>query len=405
MFYPIQEDLLRRYLSDSSFMDGMLEIAATIAGGGHPLVPSEYSAPAFTDLIEKVAASKIAVKDLDGVRIAIVLSMWNEASRLPMRGEKHPIGENCLVSKLEALDWLFRGVNVDWHLFAVDDGCPVGSGDIAWHIAQSSGWSDKVTVLKLAEGFPYEFAPLNGIQSAVESVKGGAIALGGLTAVQKGYDYIAFTDCDNSVHLGQIGNLISPAIATKADLVCGERVSGKSVFFWHPDRSSENKSTYIIYHIRKLLMNRKLAISDISSPFKLFRAEYFQSVFKRLSVLDFLFDLDIALTVTGDGIAPVEIPYTCIDSFQGSTWHFHGDAKIEYQRLQSALRLARKYNMDIDPRLENIIQCKIKSPEDVHLIMTSPPPPAMNCDEGLLGKPSTMPIEQVEEWLEGLLGR
>jgi len=69
-------------------------------------------------------------------KVAVVFAMWGEQNRLLPKSENNPNGEDSLVAKLEQLDWAARESTIDWHLYAVDDGCPVRDS-IQWSGGQT----------------------------------------------------------------------------------------------------------------------------------------------------------------------------------------------------------------------------------------------------------------------------
>ena len=71
-------------------------------------------------------------------KVAVVFAMWGEQNRLLPNSPDNPNGEDSLVAKLEQLDWAAKDSKIDWHLYAVDDGCPHGSGEIAKRVASST---------------------------------------------------------------------------------------------------------------------------------------------------------------------------------------------------------------------------------------------------------------------------
>jgi hypothetical protein len=97
-------------------------------------------------------------------------------------------GEDSLRTKLSQLDWTTPGTGVDWHLYAVDDGDPMHSGDIARDMIRDHPLEHRVTVLHLADA---------------------------LRAISDGVDAVIYTDADNSVHLGQIGLLLGLKVSVR----------------------------------------------------------------------------------------------------------------------------------------------------------------------------------------------
>ena len=80
-------------------------------------------------------------------RVAVVFAMWGEQRRLRPRDGDNPTGEDSLHVKLDQLDWLFDGTDVDWMLIPVDDGDPDDSATVAAGRAALHGSGERVTVL------------------------------------------------------------------------------------------------------------------------------------------------------------------------------------------------------------------------------------------------------------------
>ena len=139
-------------------------------------------------LAKQLAASRREALAIESpLRVAMVFAMWREAKRLQPQSADNPNGEDCLRHKLASLEWLFRDTKVDWHLYAVDDDCPEGSGQIARAVADASRCSKRVTVRHLRDGYPYASPPLSALMSPADSSKGGAVVLGLSSAIADGY--------------------------------------------------------------------------------------------------------------------------------------------------------------------------------------------------------------------------
>lgn len=334
------------------------------------------------------------------VRVAIVFAMWKEVKRLLPKSGDNPLGEDCLVRKFDWLDWLFAGTQVEWHLYAVDDDCPEQSAEVAARIARNSGYADHLTVLKLSDGFPYRTPPLSGLTSLDDSVKGGAIALGVIAAADDGYDYIGFTDCDNSIHVAQFGLCLGIAIRERAVVVSGERLSEEGFIFWHDERPTAHSHELLVSHMRQMLIPEPMTISDLSSALKLFEAGYFRSVVERLTVLNFSFDEDLALIVTHDGVPVFEPPYVFLDSFEESTWHGHGNHKIQHQRLIGVLAAARANGVAFDADLADVIETHLPTHHELAALLEAGAPPQMlGAVEDQLGKSQTMSAQEIRDWV------
>ncbi len=83
------------------------------------------------------------------LKIAIVFAMWGEHNRLHPRSDTNPNGEDALQVKLDQLSWLFDRSQIDWTLYAVDDGCPHKSGEIAIAAKVFGKYTRKMSQIKV----------------------------------------------------------------------------------------------------------------------------------------------------------------------------------------------------------------------------------------------------------------
>ena len=81
------------------------------------------------------------------LNIGVVFAMWGEQNRLISKSDTNPNGEDALRTKITQLDWITSDTPIDWTIYAVDDGCPHGSGKIAREISKTHPLGKKVKVL------------------------------------------------------------------------------------------------------------------------------------------------------------------------------------------------------------------------------------------------------------------
>jgi len=91
----------------------------------------------FKIAVKLVESKKFLLGNKQPVKIGVVFAMWGEQHRLYPKNQSNPHGEDLLRVKLEQLDWAAQNSAIDWTLYAVDDGCPYNSGQIAAEIAHS----------------------------------------------------------------------------------------------------------------------------------------------------------------------------------------------------------------------------------------------------------------------------
>lgn len=276
-------DLICSDFSDSNVTARIFAIADNILARGDQV---EIGGTAEYELASRLAESRRKVLTINvPLKIGISFAMWREVPRLLPRSASNPSGENCLQVKIEALEWLFAGTPVEWRLFAVDDGCP----DDSYATALGQASSSKVTVLRLADLLPAKQAPLSRLNSAHDSVKGGAIMAGTLRALEDGCTHIGYTDCDNSVHLGQLGLLLHPLLTEGKLAALGDRNASDSFVIRHQKRGQFK----ILRHMMLMLGAGKVPFADVPSPFKLFEARFFASILPKLQIFDFSFEYDV----------------------------------------------------------------------------------------------------------------
>ncbi|MGI9598637.1 MAG: hypothetical protein ACR2QK_20905 [Acidimicrobiales bacterium] len=219
--------------------------------------------------------------------LSIVWAMYGETARIRPADEDNPHGEDFLRAKIDQVRWLVDGLDVGWHLVAVDDGCPdsPSSAEVARLIIGDTGLggrppgdpppsdrapgdrpgegvTERVTVLELSQvvGRPTspEGVDLTGLsdgfrrlRSPSQSRKGGSVLYGLWHALSLAGErgerssgrptdpgsaaarphrrrgdrrHVAlYTDADLSANLAQTGLLAAPIIEDRASAVVGQR--------------------------------------------------------------------------------------------------------------------------------------------------------------------------------------
>ena len=392
---------MNEYLREESARRSILAEASRRLQNPIQQVPGD-SFPNY--LIQKLVESRKYVLSIEQpLQVGVVFAMWRESRRLGKNSQNNPLGEDCLVAKIEALNWLCAGSKVDWHLYGIDDGCDEGSLEAALERIDRHECEQKVTLRKLADDFPYSTAPLSRLTAVELSQKGGSILRGFELALADDHDFIVYTDCDNSVHLGQLGLLLEPALEQDKAAVFGDRFDDASFYFWHPDRTSDAPGLKIISHIRRGLFEGGLLTKDVPSPFKLFSAGLLRQVLPRLSLFDFHFDFDVIMAVKSLGAPTSNVSYAFVDSFEESTWPLLGQHKIWFDRLKGVILAARRNGIKLDEDLADIIDRFINSHGDIGIILTNPVPPQLlgRPDEDL-GKLEIMPANEVAAFLTSI---
>ncbi|HEX6386725.1 MAG TPA: glycosyltransferase, partial [Anaerolineae bacterium] len=269
---PVDQESLYTLTSQLLEMpDLSLDELKSIARAGN--TPLEFKIAA-----KLVESKRFLLTNEQPLKIGVAFAMWGEQNRLYPKSGSNPNGEDSLRVKLQQLDWAMRDSKIDWTLYAVDDGCPHGSGKIAAEIAASHLLGERVKVLYLAEVVPTDHGPLANLKSADDSRKGGAIVLGCLTAINDGVDAVIYTDSDNSVHLGQIGLLLRPFLENGLHVVLGNRKDPDAVLVKQEARWGIGIK--LLRHMQRMVGQAIFSrdILDTQAAFKLYERNILQRI-------------------------------------------------------------------------------------------------------------------------------
>lgn len=305
------------------------------------LFKAAQAAPLLVHLAAKLAYSKSLVAKLrDPARLSVIFAMYKEHNRI-LAPEVHPHGEDFLRRKAAQLEWLFEGnEHLDWRIFAVDDGCPEGSGQIAQQILQHSGPELRAEVLFLEEAIRREESVTRPLRQTSDSQKGGSIQLGMWHAAQRNdpNHVILFTDADLSTHLGQAGLLMYPILAAGADAAIGSRREPTSVAIKKGKRNVRGK---LFIYLWKRLLPELDRVVDTQCGFKAFRADVARTIVADTLEKKFAFDIELLLrTELARPGSIVKVPIAWIDSEAASTTT---DLEPYLPMLQSIVGFYRHY--------------------------------------------------------------
>lgn len=343
----------------------------------------------------------IRTHDVD-VDLGVVFAMWGEHNRLLPASASNPNGENALATKLEQLDWATRiNPGIRWRLYAVDDGCPHGSGRIAAEIAVAHPLGNRVQVLSLAEALPAETGPLRNLASANDSRKAGAIILGAMHAIEAGADAVIYTDADNSVHLGQLGLLLEPYIERDRRVVLGNRKHPDSVLV--KDAARWGVGIAVLRHMQRMagaaIFSR--GILDTQAAFKLYESRLLADIIEDPTVYDFSFDTDWILAALARGVEIEQVPFAFIDSFEESASITQGPMTTWETLLFGLARAVRRHGFAEGSAAEMIavIEEEIHDYRDLEAIIDRLPPELAGANEGDYGDPNLMSPGALRNWL------
>ncbi|NND80150.1 MAG: glycosyltransferase [Maribacter sp.] len=334
------------------------------------------------------------------MNIGVVSAMWGEQNRLQKKSESNPNGEDLLNVKVAQLHWLFKGSGIEWKLYAVDDGCPHGSGAMAETIRKESEYADQIEVLFLENALPADRSPLQNLASADDSRKGGAILLGCDKALRDGMDAVIYTDADNSVHLSQIGLLLRPHLEDGYKVVLGNRKDPNAVLV-----KQENRWGIGIKALRH--MQRMIGVSifsrgirDSQAAFKLYHKDILFEILKQPSVYDFSFDSDWIACVIAMEEEFAKVPFAFIDSFAESASIVQGPMTTWETLLKGLVKAVRARKIPHNEEMAKIVMEEIDSHHDLDLLINDLPEELVTAEDKDLGNPAVMSPKAMGKWIE-----
>ena len=376
-----------------------------------PLMPGELGeatrksgAPLEFRMAAMLYRSRMQMLSLaEPVHIAVVFAMWGEQNRLHPRSEANPFGEDALRRKIEQLNWVCAGTPARWSLYAVDDGCPHGSGDIAKEIISTYKPSTPVHVLHLEQYLPTETGPLRELSSTEDSRKAGAIIAGSMHAIDDGVDAVIYTDADSSVHLGQIGMLVEPFVNDGTRVVLGNRK--------HPDSVLVKDSARWGIGIKNLRHMQRMAghaifsrnIADTQAAFKLYDAALLKRIIASPTVFDFSFDTDWIAAFLSMGEDFAQTPFAFVDSAAESATAKQIPMTTWETLLHGLVRALRHYDLLNTPSsrdMADVIDEEISDYRDLELIIDHLPNELKEAGEADYGDPEVMSPAAMRQWIQ-----
>ena len=354
----------------------------------------------------KILQSKKYVNQFtEPINIAVVFAMWGEQNRLLPKSTSNPNGEDLLNVKIEQLNKLFENSPVSWHLYAVDDGCPHGSGKIAQQILESHPDKNKVSVLFLENEVPVKKGPLQNLATADDSRKGGAIILGCQKALVAGADVVIYTDADNSVHLGQLGLLLQKHINEGFNVVLGNRKDKKSVLVKQENRWGIGIK--VLRHMQRMVGHSIFSrgILDSQAAFKLYHKNILAKIIEKPSVYDFSFDSDWIACVIAENEPFAKVPFAFIDSFTESASIVQGPMTTWETLLKGLVKAIRLRGLSYNKEMAVVMDRQIITSEDLDLIIDKLPKQLENVTDSDLGNPDIMSPKEIEDWIIELKNR
>ena len=396
-------------IASTSDQDRLLELADEM------LENSEISVEALSELAKKddtplefriavmLCKSRMNLKSIaKPVHIAVVFAMWGEQNRLKPQSESNPNGEDALCAKIKQLEWACADTKVAWSVYAVDDGCPYGSGKIAEEIAAESPKNEHIHVAYLKDAIPTDAGPLRNLESVNDSKKGGAVIYGSMLAIENNADAVIYTDADNSVHLGQIGLLLKPYMENEKKVVLGNRKHPESVLV--KDAARWGIGIKNLRHMQRMVGHAIFSknIADTQAAFKLYDCQLLKEIIKNPTVFDYSFDTDWIAAFISKDIAFAQIPFAFIDSAAESatakqvpmtTWETLLKGLTSSMKAYDLLQTAPSREM------AKVIEEEVEDYKDLEKIIDHLPKELKNAGEKDFGNPEVMSPEAMRDWI------
>lgn len=396
-----------RFLSSWSYRANAFRVADMLVTGNirdrKSILEIAGNDEILAELADFLARSRRFVLTITSeLRIAVVFAVWKEVRRLQPHSPENPTGEDALRAKVAELEWLFRDTPVKWSIYIVDDECPEGSLDIAQSIVEGGGWKN-VFLLRLRDALPSSELPLSKLDNASSSTKGGAIIHGLNRAAHDGHDYVMYTDCDNSNNLGQIGLFLHELQGSGKKAIIGDRRATR-ISEWHETRESESYANYILKRVHELL-DFDLLLGDVTCPFKMFEREYLRALLQELDVFDFCVDFDIVGYLKTSRVPVAIVPIVSVDSDLETTWIPLTNVTVWWQKLRGFVYVIEKYNLSHNESAARLVREKLWTQENIQKVLETADRGVTSHGRFLTPEDQlTMSLEDVEEWIQFVLG-
>ncbi len=362
----------------------------------------EFSAPLEFQLAIKLVESRRQVLAINKpTNIGVVFAMWGEHNRLNPKSSENPNGEDSLRMKVAQLQWVTKNSQVSWQLYAVDDGCPHGSANIAQNIAEQYvvEVSKNIHVFSLSDELPAASGPLQHLASADDSRKGGAIILGCQKALEHGCEAVIYTDADNSVHLGQIGLLLNQYVQSGHQVVLGNRKHPDSILVKQEERWGVGIKT--LRHMQRMIGVQIFdqGIKDTQAAFKLYGKDVLVRILAAPSVYDFSFDTDWIYAAMQLKQPIATVPFAFIDSAAESASIVQGPMTTWYVLIDGLVKAAKAREAQYSEAMAAVFTHEVQSHKDLELIIDILPPELASASDKELGDPKVMSPEAVRNWI------
>jgi glycosyltransferase involved in cell wall biosynthesis len=385
-------------LTDRLLADPAVKSADLQAAARQPAAPLEFQMAA-----KLYQSRRFLQRNSRPLRVGVVFAMWGEQNRLRPKSAANPHGEDSLRTKIDQLAWATAETAITWTIYAVDDGCPHGSGTLAQEIAADHAPQHAVQVLFLAHHLPAAEGPLRNLPSADHSRKAGAIILGCQQALADGADVVIYTDADNSVHLGQIGLLLQPFLDQGYRVVLGNRKHPDAVLV--KDAARWGIGIKNLRHMQRMIGEAIFSrnILDTQAAFKLYQRDLLQAIIADPTVFDFSFDTDWIAAFIARDEPFAQVPFAFLDSAAESATAKQQPMTTWETLLLGLLKALRRYELLRTPasrEMAAVIDAEIADYRDLELIINHLPPELEEAGEADYGNPEILSARAFQAWVQ-----
>merc|ERR1719487_1922254 len=317
-------------LADAFYKDLSLEQLTELEAKTSEKIEETWKHSTLFHIALKDAISKKYMDSIPPVHCTILFAMYKEMNRMMPKGPdvpkvSHPNGEDFIRKKHQQMSWLFENrKDCSWTLMGADDGCPMGSTELALGIAKDMGY-DNVSVVKLKDAVKagdcpvLDFDKLKSEAWSEEdalvkaSQKGGAIIYALHEAQKEGAKnpgkehVIVYTDSDLSTDLRLCGlnfNTIfkegfdcsvSQRFGQPFAVNCGKLVTSGGIAPGMPQPSMVHLT--LRHKLRMNLLPPLSVITDTNCGHKAIKASALEGVLEKVQDYKGSFDMDWLMCV------------------------------------------------------------------------------------------------------------
>lgn len=213
----------------------------------------------------------------EDVFLSIIIPAYNE--------------EKMIEKTLSSITDFLNKQDYTWEVIVVDD-------------ASTDGTVEKIT--KFTSRQPDNQVRL--LVNKVNSQKGATICRGIMDAQGK---YVVFLDADYAFPVNQVPNFINE-LGNGAHIVIGDRTDPGTVYFVKPSSFSYIYQRYLLSRVFNMLVRLLLVrgIHDTQCGMKAFQTDVAKTIFEKMRVTSFAFDVEILHIAQQNGGKIVQIPVT-----------------------------------------------------------------------------------------------